>query len=866
MANFKFGSGKKKKEDGQYIVCYDIENSVIFEVFAETEEGAVRSDETKAIRRKIAERIGQTCTDYIDRDNIKAAQAWIDKLNDHGGKFVLAPMTHKYLSNFYIFNVKSGEITSKFAHSPEEDNAIMWELVQMWMRGNDIYFTAHNLDYEYSFIRYNTTLLPMLCDKCAKKTIIANGTHDIKSIEFEFGKLKTTKKGQWVEDGSSFIIRDSYLMTGKSIKKLGESYKIPKLDYDYEVTRISSEELTERDYKYNERDNVIALRAILEIVAQNPDYHDVKKIPMSATQHSRNTCKNNPQVNLPLKASEHGGATCLADQHSKLSSLFNMPTPELFQAFFNASGGGLIGVNPEETNKWHSNVYSFDISSAHPSQAFNKRFPLGKKTVAVDPKDFPAVVAELRRKSLMMQKHPREFYNCYLPSYDYLMKVELIGVHERNINGNIINSLGAGKVIDGKRESDTHNRTAMNVNGVTKYGKTRHSDRYVKWFYGIDLIYHLSFYDISEIKIVECYKYPLANCDEYMIKKLEFYGGAKEEYKRLKKLAKANDFQTTNAEVQASNLVEEYTKNAINAENYADFLSDELLRIKAIFNSAGFGQEYQNPVHFNMEFTEGFEIMKVSEQNYAECIKKTSVHYCVGAYIAMWTRFELACMMWEVMNKGGNIFYFATDSIKANGVPCDIFEGWCYGHTSKHYSRNVWNFGKVDCENADNPSYFYTPETLKHIDICKDEQHKDYVNSDRIAIEYTVSGFKAGIYLKDFLKRTTVQIEQCGIFVMDGTEYTLERVAFEGLEYTPENIERVQRELCDLFKPQIIPPEKTGKLVRDRKFAGLPTDLGQINFGALQAIGYNLGGYNPEGSQITDVDTAMGGDFEEVTN
>lgn len=853
MVNFKFGSGKKKKEDGQYIVCYDIENSVIFEVFAETDGGAVRSDETKAIRRKIAERIGQTCTDYIDRDNIKAAQEWIGKLNEHGGKFVLAPMTHKYLSNFYIFNVKSGEITSKFAHSPEEDNAIMWELVQMWMRGNDIYFTAHNLDYEYSFIRYNTTLLPMLCDKCAKKTIIANGTHDIKSIEFEFGKLKTTKKGQWVENGSSFIIRDSYLMTGKSIKKLGDAYKIPKLDYDYEVTRISSEELTEEDYKYNERDNVIALRAILEIVAQNPDYHDVKKIPMSATQHSRNTCKSNPQVNIPLKASEHGGAACLADQHSKLSSLFNMPTPELFQAFFNASGGGLIGVNPEKTNQWHSNVFSFDISSAHPSQAFNKRFPLGKKTVALDPEDFPAVVAELRRKSLMMQKHPREFYNTYLPSYDYLMKVELIGVHERNINGNIINSLGAGKVVDGKRESDTHNRTAMNVNGVTKHGKTRHSDRYVKWFYGTDLIYHLSFYDISDIKIVECYKYPLANCDEYTIRKFEFYGAAKEEYKRLKKLAEKSDFQTVNTEVQASSLCEEYTKNAINAENYAEFLAGELLRIKGIFNGI-FGQEYQNPVHFDMEFGENFEITKVREQNYAECIKKTSVMYCTGSYISMWTRFELACMMWEVMNKGGNIFYFATDSIKANGVPCDIFEGWCYGHTSRHYSRNVWNFGKVDCENADNPVYFFTPETLKHIDICKDEQHAKQVSSDRIAVHYTVSGFKANIYLHDFLERTEVQTDASGA------------VCYEGLEYTPENIEGIQRELSELFKPQIIPPEKTGKLVRDRKFAGLPTDLGQINFGALQAIGYNLGGYNPEWSQITDADTAMGGDFEEVTN
>ena len=55
----------------------------------------------------------------------------------------------------------------------------------------------------------------------------------------------------------------------------------------------------------------------------------------------------------------------------------------------------------------------------------------------------------------------------------------------------------------------------------------------------------------------------------------EAYGAAKEEYKRLKKLAEKSDFQTVNAEVQASNLCEDYTKNAINAENYADFLAGE---------------------------------------------------------------------------------------------------------------------------------------------------------------------------------------------------------------------------------------------------------------------------------------------------
>ena len=65
--------------------------------------------------------------------------------------------------------------------------------------------------------------------------------------------------------------------------------------------------------------------------------------------------------------------------------------------------------------------------------------------------------------------------------------------------------------------------------------------------------------------------------------------------------------------------------------------------------------------------------------------------------------------------------------------------------------------------------------------------------------------------------------------------------------FGPETSETL---LAKYFEPQIIPPEKTGKLVRDRRFAGIETALGQVNFGALQPIGYNLGGYNCEDNTI----------------
>lgn len=817
--NKKWGCDRLPLLLQQFIVCYDIENCVIYEVFDLTAEGIERTPQTQELRRAIAGKLGQAETRFIDKSNKQRAEEIIKNLNDKAGtSFTLGALTHKYLSNFYIYNNKTGEITSKFATTVEEDNAIFGELIEMWEKGADILFTAHNLDYEYSFIRYNTTFLTNLLAKSKKTSIIANGTHDIKSLEFIEGDVKQHKGKTYINNQHKFLIRDSFLMTGKSIRNLGNAYELPKLEYDYEVTRINPYELTEEDYAYNQRDNEIALRAILEIQQQQEMYKDITKLPMSATQHSRNTCRNNPVVN-PQK-----GETTLEQSHIALSSVFNMPSAEMFNKFFNASGGGLIGVNPEETYKWHSGVYSFDIKSAHPSQAFNKRFPKGDEVQKVGAVDYKKVISEIKLKSMLMRKMPKKFYNTFCPNHDYLILCELKGVKEKNINGNIINSLGAGKVMR-KCESSVTNRIARNVNGITAYGKVRSSESYTKWFYGIDLMYHLSFYDVEEINIIECFKYPLVNCDEYIVKQFEFYGENKEVYKKFTKVSPKMTYEEIKEVVENSS-AEEYTKRALSSDDYTTFLDNELLRIKGIFNGL-FGQQYQCPIHNDMSFdvANNYCIIKGDVKDYEQSMKKCSIHYCVGAYIALWSRFELACMIWHVINSGGKIFYFATDSVKCNGVSDDVFDGWCYGHTSTNYERNVWNFGSVDCENKGNPMYFFTPETLKHIDIGRDGKDKDKVH-----IGYTISGFKAGVYLEDFISK------------------------WGSVDYTEDNIKQIQDILADKFKPQYIPAEYTGKLVRDRKFAGITTGLNQVNFGALQPMGYNLGGFNEQCEEYQNVD------------
>ena len=821
----------------QYIVCYDIENSVIYDV-AEDIDGKEISDDyyetlaidlldrellpqlkhigrgkgTEKLKEYICKQLGQTETRYIDRDNVKQAEEIIQAFNvEHNAKLMLIPLTHKYLSNFYIYDCKKKKVNSVFCCTPDEDNKVFKKLYRMFTAGADILFTAHNLDYEYSYIRYNTNLLQLITaiDDNKRVSVIANGTHDIKSIEAMTG-ITDPKNGSYYIASCKFLIRDSFLMTGKSIKNLGEAYKLPKLAYNYDTTRTDPEQLTDLDREYNQRDNEIALRAILEIQQQQELYKDITQLPMSATQHSRNTCKLNYNVNLPQPHRQEKYNT-LEKKHNQLSYMFNMPTEQLFQKFFNASGGGLIGVNPLECDKWHSGVHSFDIKSAHPSQAFNKLFPHGEKVEAIPTEQYSAVIRELQGLSEIMMKNPKFLYNDYTGYHDYLLLIQFNGLREKDINGNVINSLGAGKAALGTARSEKLQRQAYNLNGVNQYGKCRKSEQYVKWVYGIDLIYHMTFYDYDSIEILEGYVYPLVNCDEYILRKFEYYGANKELYKGFTKQAKKLPYKELYDNIQAST-AEDYTKKAVTEENYVEFLDGELLRIKGVFNGI-FGQEYQSPIHDDMQIVvnDWYSIKPVSQQDYEDSISKTKIHYCTGAYIAAWTRFELACMIWYCINNGGKLFYWATDSIKANGINDDLFKGWCYGHTTAAYTRNVFNFGSVDCETSGNPLEFYTTETLKHIDICRGK------DPEKLHIGYTISGFKAGVYLKDFLEK------------------------WEGVAYTEDNVETVKKELAELFKPHIIPAEQTGKLVRDRSYSGYTTPLGQRNFGALLPMEYNLG-------------------------
>jgi hypothetical protein len=203
--------------------------------------------------------------------------------------------------------------------------------------------------------------------------------------------------------------------------------------------------------------------------------------------------------------------------------------------------------------------------------------------------------------------------------------------------------------------------------------------------------------------------------------------------------------------------------------------------------------------------------MELINEKYKDIIKKCNTHYSVGAYTAGWSRFELACMIWHCINNNGTIYYFHTDSLKCGGCKNDIFKGWYDQelNNSKWSKLNKFHFGAVDYEETFN--YFYTPETLKNIGIMHDEKFPD-----KIFIDITISGIKADVYFKDIFDK------------------------YQGADYNDENITALLHDLDLKMIPQIIPGELTGKLVRQKQYCGVRSELGQVNFGTLESLEYNF--------------------------
>ena len=152
---------KCKNNRKQYIICYDIENSQIYDIFYyfyNHDEYVKCPKFQHYFNDYIGNKEIYLTNEYLERS--KKLIDWYNKYNRlDKSHYQIVANTHKYLGSLYMYDCTNCKIDSIFTFEPYTDDMEFNKIIGLWENDCDILFTAHNLDYEYSYIRYNTNLL-----------------------------------------------------------------------------------------------------------------------------------------------------------------------------------------------------------------------------------------------------------------------------------------------------------------------------------------------------------------------------------------------------------------------------------------------------------------------------------------------------------------------------------------------------------------------------------------------------------------------------------------------------------------------------------------------------------------------------------
>lgn len=182
--------------------------------------------------------------------------------------------------------------------------------------------------------------------------------------------------------------KDSYILSGFSLSRLANNltkHEIEKLedDFDYDLIRHSTTELTEKEYQYCINDVVIILYYINE---QIDIYGDITKIPLTNTGRVRKYVKHECYfTDKNHKKSSKG-------KFYRYRGIMNDLQLDLdvYKMCRRAFMGGFTHANSNYTGELLENVTSIDFTSSYPAVMLSEKFPMSKaiKTTFTKDKDF----------------------------------------------------------------------------------------------------------------------------------------------------------------------------------------------------------------------------------------------------------------------------------------------------------------------------------------------------------------------------------------------------------------------------------------------------------------------------------------------
>lgn len=314
---------------------------------------------------------------------------------------------------------------------------------------------VHNLPYEMSFMR------------------MWFSWHDVFSVDIRKPIRATTSSG--------IEFRDSYILSGMSLEKVGENllwHDVKKLvgDLDYSKIRHQKTPLTDKELGYCINDVVVLCAYIAEKIKQDGN---VVNIPMTKTGYVRRAVR-----------SKCYGTKSKSTQRKNYRTFMKALTiePEEYPLLQNAFAGGFTHACIFNARQTIKNVGSFDFTSSYPAVMLAYTFPMSKGIKILN------MTWEKLKKSIKL--------------YHYIVKLHFHNLHSKILYEHYLSMSKC--VTYGKFDYD---------NGRIIYAK-----ECITTITEVDLFIIMNCYKWDDVEVLECWQYKKGYLPKPIIESiLDFY-------------------------------------------------------------------------------------------------------------------------------------------------------------------------------------------------------------------------------------------------------------------------------------------------------------------------------------------------------
>lgn len=255
--------------------------------------------------------------------------------------------------------------------------------------GRRLIMYVHNLAFEFQFIR--------------------------KRLEWESVFSIETRKPLYALTTGGIEFRDSYLLSGYSLAKLGDNlqkYHVRKLvgDLDYSKIRHSKTPMTEKEIAYCENDVLVVSAYIQEEIEKAGN---ITRLPLTKTGYVRNYCRSK----CFYGDDRHKTSTKTYQKYRELILNLHL-TGDEYKQLKRAFQGGFTHAAARFSGKVEKNVDSIDFTSSYPYVLLSEQFPMSS--------------------GRLVEIHSKEEFQKYINLYCCLFDVEFTNLTPKFINENYI--------------------------------------------------------------------------------------------------------------------------------------------------------------------------------------------------------------------------------------------------------------------------------------------------------------------------------------------------------------------------------------------------------------------------------------------